>query len=171
MSITAVSKCPFLGRVSTKFLRNAGGSLGMYGQSCPVMSRLFHSAMSGAKTATRKPLSLGEHNLNLLVLFTRLHLFNLYIYTCTTCPLTIDRFYQTVHPGVPRSSAAGGHCPFRAVLQTQGLRTSTTEPTAPAPAPAFVETREEKPSVGGGNVRSQEECKCVSEGLRPKGKA
>ena len=35
---TLVSKCPFLARVSTNFLKRAGQSLVSYANNCPVMS-------------------------------------------------------------------------------------------------------------------------------------
>lgn len=37
----AHSRCPFLNRVSANFLRHAGKSLTLYGQSCPMVSRLL----------------------------------------------------------------------------------------------------------------------------------
>lgn len=64
MSLSVAAKCPFLGRVSSNFLQHSGNSLGMYGQKCPVMSKLFHSALASAKstvgTSGKKGLSLGE---------------------------------------------------------------------------------------------------------------
>lgn len=66
MSLSAASKCPFLTRVSTNYLQKSGSSLGMYGQRCPVMSKLFHTASraagggSSAPTTGKQPLSLGE---------------------------------------------------------------------------------------------------------------
>ena len=49
------SKCPFINRVSSTFMRKAGGSLGIYSQSCPVMSGVMvHTA---AVRSTLKPSS------------------------------------------------------------------------------------------------------------------
>ena len=62
MSLSAASKCPFLTRVSPTFLRHSGSSLGMYGQRCPVMSKLFHTAVGTARQgANRKPITLGKY--------------------------------------------------------------------------------------------------------------
>ena len=62
MSLSAASKCPFLTRVPSTFLRNCGSSIGMYGQRCPVMSKLFHTAVGAARQgANRKPVTLGKH--------------------------------------------------------------------------------------------------------------
>ena len=56
MSLSApVKKCPFIAKVSSKFLQSSGQSLGMYGQTCPVMSKLFHTS-SG-----KSPLTLGMY--------------------------------------------------------------------------------------------------------------
>ncbi len=70
MSFSAASKCPFLTKVPTNYLQKSGASLGMYGQKCPVMSRLFHTASraaggvrSGAATPGKQTLSLGEENI------------------------------------------------------------------------------------------------------------
>lgn len=66
MSFSAASKCPFLTRVPSTFLRNCGSSIGMYGQRCPVMSKLFHTAVGAARQgANRKPITLGKHALGL----------------------------------------------------------------------------------------------------------
>lgn len=57
----ATSQCPFVSRVSTKFLQKSGKSLGMYGQKCPVMSKLFHTAAKHAVgPGEKQALSLGE---------------------------------------------------------------------------------------------------------------
>lgn len=45
------SKCPFLGKVSSKFLQHSGSSLGVYAQNCPVMSRLFTQTATLATAA------------------------------------------------------------------------------------------------------------------------
>ena len=64
MSFSVAANCPFLGRVSTSFLQNSGTSLGMYGQKCPVMSKLFHTAVNGTRsTVGKKGLNLGEFKL------------------------------------------------------------------------------------------------------------
>lgn len=60
MSFSVKAKCPFLSRVSFDFVRRSGNSLGMYGQRCPVMSRLFTSTTSGLKGANGRTLSLGK---------------------------------------------------------------------------------------------------------------
>ena len=66
MSLKAVTKCPFLSRVPSAFLNNAGPSLNMYGQRCPIMGRLFHLAGAGKggqaalQAQGSKTLSLGE---------------------------------------------------------------------------------------------------------------
>ena len=73
MSFSAASKkCPFLAQVSTNYLQKSGASLGMYGQKCPVMSRLFHTASraagggvgNGAATPSKQTLSLGEEGMS-----------------------------------------------------------------------------------------------------------
>ena len=63
MSFSAASKCPFLTQVTTTFLQKSGTSLGMYGQKCPVMSKLFHSASRAATTNGKQPLTLGKQSL------------------------------------------------------------------------------------------------------------
>lgn len=75
------------------------------------------------------------------------------------------------HPSLPRfASGTAGKCPFRAALQaqSQSLHTSpssTTSTSPPAPIPNKGDGKAEKGvATGGGN-----ECKCVAEGLRPKG--
>lgn len=144
-----MSQCPFLGRVSITFVRHAGASLGMYGQRCPVISKLFHTAASGARGANR-----------------------------TT--LTLEHFYLAAHGSSPPrpSAAGGGKCPFRAALQAQSLHTTAAE-TSPTssksckavPAPRVKEEEEER--EGGlkhpGVHAPSSNCKCVAEGLRPKG--
>ena len=60
MSLSTAAKCPFLSRVPTSYLQSSGSSLNMYGQKCPVMSRLFHAATGGAKHTSRKGVSLGK---------------------------------------------------------------------------------------------------------------
>lgn len=61
MSFSAASKCPFVAQASSNFLQKSGASLGMYGQKCPVISKLFHTAASRATIGNGKqPLTLGE---------------------------------------------------------------------------------------------------------------
>ena len=64
MSLSVAAKCPFLGRVSSNFLQHSGSSLGMYGQACPVMSKLFHTAINSAKgtvgASGKKAINLGK---------------------------------------------------------------------------------------------------------------
>lgn len=60
MSFSAASKCPFIAQVSTNFLQKSGSSLGMYGQKCPVMSKLFHTASHAANGGAKQSLTLGE---------------------------------------------------------------------------------------------------------------
>ena len=74
MTLNAVTaKCPFLTRVPSSFLGHAGPSLGMYGQRCPVMARLFHRMATGegkqgvqpregAKTLTLGELELTQYS-------------------------------------------------------------------------------------------------------------
>ena len=45
------SKCPFLGKVSSKFLQHSGSSFGHYAQHCPVMSRLLMQTATLATSA------------------------------------------------------------------------------------------------------------------------
>ena len=60
MSLSAASKCPFLSGVSKSFLQHSGTSMNMYGQKCPVMSRMFHVGASSIKNTGRKNVSLGK---------------------------------------------------------------------------------------------------------------
>lgn len=79
------------------------------------------------------------------------------------CVLPTESFYKMAHPVAPRST--GGKCPFRAVLQTQSLHSSplaSTSTSPPAPIFSKEECKEVTSSSGG-------ECKCVTDGLRPKG--
>lgn len=79
------------------------------------------------------------------------------------CVLPAESFYKMAHPVAPRST--GGKCPFRAVLQTQSLHSSplaSTSTSPPAPIFSKEESKEVTSSSGG-------ECKCVTNGLRPKG--
>lgn len=61
MSLSIATKCPFVSAVPKSFLQHAGASLNMYGQKCPVMSRLFHAGTSSIKNSGRKSLSLGKY--------------------------------------------------------------------------------------------------------------
>ena len=63
MSAPVAAKCPFLSTVPAKFINCAGKSLGMYGQRCPVMSKLFHTAVAGSgrqAVGRGKTIPLGE---------------------------------------------------------------------------------------------------------------
>ncbi len=60
MSFSAASVCPFVSKVSLQFLQKSGSSLGMYGQKCPVMSKLFHTACRGTGINGRQSLTLGK---------------------------------------------------------------------------------------------------------------
>lgn len=64
-SNTMKANCPFLGRVSTRFLQHAGRSLSVYSERCPVMSRLLHTNARGSTVNlanSRAPLNMGEIN-------------------------------------------------------------------------------------------------------------
>ena len=83
---------------------------------------------------------------------------------------SIERFYHAAHPnGHKASSAASGvtKCPFRAALQSKSLHTSSATSVPPA-----VQTKSQ------GEVKKMErnetndeshQCKCVVDGLTPKG--
>ena len=61
MSVSApVTKCPFIARVSSTYLLKAGNSLGMYGQRCPVMSKLFHNSSGKGPLSLGKQLAVGK---------------------------------------------------------------------------------------------------------------
>ena len=79
------------------------------------------------------------------------------------CVLPTESFYKMAHPVAPRST--GGKCPFRAVLQTQSLHSSPLASTSTSP-PAPIFSKEEGKKV---TSSSGGECKCVTDGLRPKG--
>ena len=172
MSYAAVSKCPFLTKVSTNFLRHAGGSLGMYGQRCPVMSKLFHTAVGSARSANRQPITLGKFLTSLRCVVEEDYVSeqnsklntSLCDSTCVTVfamPfLSLERFYMTAHGSVPRASTSGGKCPFRAALQTQNVHTSATQIST---ASSKEKEKEVDTTMPG--------CKCVAEGLRPRGEA
>ena len=56
------SRCPFLNRVSANFLRHAGKSLTLYGQSCPMVSRLIcNKASSTIRTIGLCSSSITRH--------------------------------------------------------------------------------------------------------------
>lgn len=92
----------------------------------------------------------------------------------------VEHFYLAAHGSSPPrpSAAGGGKCPFRAALQAQSLHTTAAE-TSPTsskscktvPAPRVKEEEEER--EGGlkhpGVHAPSSNCKCVAEGLRPKG--
>ena len=60
-------------------------------------------------------------------------------------------------------SAVEGKCPFRSAMQAQSLRTSAPETTTSTSAAATkVATMEME-------EKEQNDCKCVADGLRPKG--
>lgn len=63
MSLLAATKCPFVAQASTSFLLKSGASLTMYGQKCPVMSKLFHTASRAVNGVVKQPLSLGENRI------------------------------------------------------------------------------------------------------------
>ena len=68
MSLSVAAKCPFLGRVSSSFLQHSGTSLGMYGQTCPVMSKLFHTALnSTTKSSVGRNLNLGKPSVSIII--------------------------------------------------------------------------------------------------------
>lgn len=81
---------------------------------------------------------------------------NLYLYVHFA-----ESFYKMAHPVAPRS--IGGKCPFRAALQAQSFHSSPLASTSTSP-PAPVFSKQEGKEVTGGG-----ECKCVADGLRPKG--
>ena len=116
------SKCPFLGRVSSTFLQKAGGSIGVYGQNCPVMSRLLHTTVN---TATKpypigsSPQTLGKNNT--IYIYIIIDALSFTIPLSFSCP---ERLYVSIHAGLPRSSTTLGHCPFHS-LMTRNLMTST----------------------------------------------
>lgn len=88
-----------------------------------------------------------------------------------------DRFYQAAHPRPPASHPAAltsgvSKCPFRAALQAKSVHTTATDPTPklaekiapPPPPPPPRQTEDES------EAKAQGHCKCIAEGLKPKGK-
>lgn len=94
-SNTMKANCPFLGRVSTRFLQHAGRSLSVYSERCPVMSRLLHTNARGSTVNlanSRAPLNMGEINYwflassvivtIILMVICPLGVYIIYIYIC-----------------------------------------------------------------------------------------
>lgn len=80
-----------------------------------------------------------------------------------------ERFYHTAHPAGPKSSIARSgatKCPFRAALQSKTLHTSSTAAVPPA-----VETSSKGEVKETEKMETSEahQCKCVVDGLTPKG--
>ena len=139
-SNTMKANCPFLGRVSTRFLQHAGRSLSVYSERCPVMSRLLHTNARGSTVNlanSRAPLNMGEINYwflassvivtIILMVICPLGVYIIYIYiyiyassiSCTyTCTITslcflTERLYLSIHSSLPRASiSSAGQCPF-----------------------------------------------------------
>lgn len=78
-----------------------------------------------------------------------------------------ERFYHAAHPYGPKSSGISGvtKCPFRAALQSKNLHTSNTAAVRPA---IETSTKGEVKSEGMETAESHQ-CKCVVDGLTPKG--
>ena len=60
MSFSAAGKCPFIAQASCNFLQKSGASLGMYGQKCPVISKLFHTVANRAAGGSKQSVTLGK---------------------------------------------------------------------------------------------------------------
>ena len=92
-----------------------------------------------------------------------------------------DHFYQAAHGSFPpRPSAAGGRrCPFRAALQVQNVHTTAVETSRTSSesckAAPNAKVKEEGEGEGEKGLKHpgvklpSPNCKCVAEGLRPKG--
>ena len=84
--------------------------------------------------------------------------------------LSTERFYHAAHPNGHKSSSTGSgvtKCPFRAALQSKSLHTSSATSVPPA-----VQTKshgEVKKTERNETSDESHQCKCVVDGLTPKG--
>ena len=85
--------------------------------------------------------------------------------------LSTERFYHAAHPNGHKSSSAGSagvtKCPFRAALQSKSLHASSATSVPPA-----VQTKshgEVKKMDRNETSDENHQCKCVVDGLTPKG--
>ena len=192
MSYAAVSKCPFLSRVSKTFLQHSGSSLDMYGQRCPVMAKLFHTTRGSPKSSGlsigKAPWECGrmhrEIDKNNYIapagrVFQQFHS----RLTASPLPFQQQQQQQMLQVGVGGGSARKTGCPFRAALQAQGIATSSSAPAGPPSSPSSSslnanavpknrkgEGPEARPTTAAATAASASaKCKCYAAGLKPRG--